>query len=162
MNNQRIRMLLTLSVCALVAAVLWAVASGSHFRFAMTNGSTNFDFKIGVETNGLSNLLGAGAVVLFLAALGLHLSGNAGSGSGANSGSPFSTLADIGAGLRRLTKSDKDSWIGGVCGGLGEHTPLPSWVWRIAALVAFFCYGTGFLLYLVLWICLPEPPKPIG
>lgn len=25
--------------------------------------------------------------------------------------------------LRRLTKSAQDKWIGGICGGLGEHTP---------------------------------------
>jgi phage shock protein PspC (stress-responsive transcriptional regulator) len=32
--------------------------------------------------------------------------------------------------LQELTKSNTDKWIGGVCGGLGQHSPLPSWVWR--------------------------------
>ena len=64
--------------------------------------------------------------------------------------------------LRTLTKSKSDVWLGGVCGGLGFHTPLPSWVWRILFLVLFFCLGTGGIAYLVLWICLPDeqPGKP--
>ena len=33
--------------------------------------------------------------------------------------------------LRTLTKSKSDVWLGSVCGGLGFHTTLPSWVWRI-------------------------------
>jgi phage shock protein PspC (stress-responsive transcriptional regulator) len=28
--------------------------------------------------------------------------------------------------LQAFTKSEKDRWLGGICGGLGEHTPLPS------------------------------------
>ena len=63
--------------------------------------------------------------------------------------------------MRRLTKSTHDAWLGGVCGGLGEHTALPSWVWRLAFLLALFCYGTGGLFYLLLWICLPEQPKDV-
>lgn len=58
--------------------------------------------------------------------------------------------------LRTLTKSKSDAWLGGVCGGLGVHTPLPSWVWRILFLTLFFFAGTGGVAYLVLWICLPE------
>ena len=64
--------------------------------------------------------------------------------------------------LRTLTKSKSDAWLGGVCGGLGVHTPLPSWVWRILFLILFFCMGTGGIACLVLWICLPDelPGKP--
>jgi len=66
-------------------------------------------------------------------------------------------LSEFAGALRRLTKSKTDEWLGGVCGGLGEHTPLPSWVWRLVFLLLLFCYGTGVLLYIALWICLPEP-----
>jgi phage shock protein PspC (stress-responsive transcriptional regulator) len=58
--------------------------------------------------------------------------------------------------LKNLTKSSKDSWLGGVCGGLGAATPVPSWMWRAAFLFAVLAYGVGFLLYLVLWICVPS------
>ena len=63
--------------------------------------------------------------------------------------------------LQTLTKSKTDVWLGGVCGGLGAHTPLPSWVWRVLFLVLFFFAGTGGLAYVVLWICLPDE-KPAG
>ena len=64
--------------------------------------------------------------------------------------------------LRTLTKSKSDAWLGGVCGGLGVHTPLHSWAWRILFLVLFFCVGTGGIACLVLWICRPDeqPGKP--
>ena len=57
--------------------------------------------------------------------------------------------------LRNLTKSDSDRWIGGVCGGLGESSPIPSWVWRLLFAVLVLCFGTGFLLYTLLWIFVP-------
>ena len=41
--------------------------------------------------------------------------------------------------LQELTKSDTDKWIGGVCGGLGQHSPLPSWVWRFMFAFLFWC-----------------------
>lgn len=64
--------------------------------------------------------------------------------------------------LQTLTKSKSEVWIGGVCGGLGNHTPLPSWVWRLLFIVRFFCVGTRGLAYIVLWICLPDekPASP--
>lgn len=38
--------------------------------------------------------------------------------------------------LHRFTRSDTDYWLGGVCGGLGEITPVPSWGWRLIFCVA--------------------------
>jgi phage shock protein PspC (stress-responsive transcriptional regulator) len=61
--------------------------------------------------------------------------------------------------LHTLTKSSNDKWIGGVCGGLGEHTPVPSWCWRLLFAVLFLCYGTGLLIYILLWIFLPRAPS---
>ncbi|MDY0187830.1 MAG: PspC domain-containing protein [Syntrophus sp. (in: bacteria)] len=58
--------------------------------------------------------------------------------------------------LQRFKKSQKDKWIGGVCGGLGEHTPIPSWCWRFLFAFLFFFCGFGFLLYLLLWILVPK------
>ena len=69
------------------------------------------------------------------------------------SGKDFSDMWAI---LQKLTKSSEDEWIGGVCGGLGAHTPPPSWVWRVLFLVLLFVFGTGLVLYIILWICLPE------
>ena len=51
--------------------------------------------------------------------------------------------------LRNLTKSDTDKWIGGVCGGLGESSPIPSWAWRLLFTILFVVYGTGLLIYIL-------------
>ena len=56
--------------------------------------------------------------------------------------------------LQKLTKSDSDKWIGGVCGGLGEHSPIPSWVWRV--LFVLFFFGPGLFIYILLWIFVPS------
>src|SRR5262245_5263700 len=59
--------------------------------------------------------------------------------------------------LRRLSRVDDDAWLGGVCGGLGRYTPIPSWCWRVLFLVLMFVFGVGFIPYVLLWICLPGP-----
>ena len=58
--------------------------------------------------------------------------------------------------LHNFTKSNTDRWISGVCGGLGEHTPLPSWLWRLLFTLLFICFGTGLLVYILLWIFVPR------
>jgi phage shock protein C len=58
--------------------------------------------------------------------------------------------------LRTLSKAKDDRWIGGVCGGLGKHTPVPSWTWRVIFSLFFFCFGTGLLIYLLLWVFMPK------
>lgn len=60
--------------------------------------------------------------------------------------------------LYSLKRSKTDKWLGGVCGGLGEHTPIPSWAWRFLFAVAFLFFGTGLLLYILLWIFVPREP----
>lgn len=61
--------------------------------------------------------------------------------------------------LQKFTKSRKDRWIGGICGGLGEHTPVPSWAWRVLFILLLFVWGTGLLLYILLWIFAPASPE---
>jgi phage shock protein PspC (stress-responsive transcriptional regulator) len=60
-------------------------------------------------------------------------------------------------GLQRVRRSSQDEWIGGVCGGLGEHTPVPSWMWRIAFSAGALAWGVGLIPYVLLWIFMPEP-----
>lgn len=62
--------------------------------------------------------------------------------------------------LQKLTKSEDDRILGGICGGLGEHSEAPSWVWRILmVLFVLFSGGVGLLLYVLLWIFMPGPGK---
>jgi phage shock protein C len=64
-------------------------------------------------------------------------------------------------GLRNLKKSATDKKIGGVCGGLGEHTPMPAWLWRALFIILVFLWGTGLVAYIALWICMPAAdPQP--
>jgi phage shock protein C len=68
--------------------------------------------------------------------------------------------ATAGSFLHRLRRSTRDRVIGGVCGGLGEHTSLPSWAWRVIFCVAVLYFGIGLLLYLLLWIFIPPAAAP--
>ena len=53
-----------------------------------------------------------------------------------------------------LRKSVRDVWLAGVCGGLGEHTPLPAWAWRAIFIVTGLA-GWRVIAYIVLWILMP-------
>jgi phage shock protein C len=58
--------------------------------------------------------------------------------------------------LHTLKRSRKDRWLGGICGALGTRTPAPSWVWRLLFVLFLMIYGTGLLLYVLLWIFVPQ------
>jgi phage shock protein C len=62
--------------------------------------------------------------------------------------------------LHRLSRSTTDRVIGGVCGGLGAHTGLPSWAWRVIFCITVFYFGVGLLFYLLLWIFIPAGTAP--
>jgi phage shock protein C len=162
MTNQRVRLLLLISLLTGLGALISTFAAGSHLQLGYTDGAFNFDFKVGTGDSTAASVLGVIALAAGLVGLGLHLSGGGRSGGepaagAAAAGSPGSP--EVISFLHRLAKSRKDCWLGGVCGGLGEHTPLPSWVWRLVFLLLLCWYGTGVLVYVLLWICLPEPPK---
>jgi len=44
-------------------------------------------------------------------------------------------------------------YIGGVCGGLGRWSGIPSFLWRVAFL---FFIPAAFWIYLVLWVVLSK------
>ncbi len=58
--------------------------------------------------------------------------------------------------LREIRKSSQDKKIAGICGGFGEYTPLPSWLWRVVFLTLLFMGGIGLIAYIILWICMPS------
>jgi phage shock protein PspC (stress-responsive transcriptional regulator) len=64
----------------------------------------------------------------------------------------------------RLCRSARNTWLTGICGGLGEHTPLPAWMWRALFVVTTLWVGVGLVAYLVLWLFMPRarrasPPR---
>jgi len=59
--------------------------------------------------------------------------------------------------LRALRRSRTDRWIGGVCGGLNGVLGIEAWVWRlIFVLFTLLTSGFGALVYLLMWIFVPE------
>lgn len=57
---------------------------------------------------------------------------------------------------KRLYRDSDSKVLGGVCSGVANYFDIEV-VWlRIALLLMFFFAGTGFLLYLILWIAIPE------
>lgn len=57
---------------------------------------------------------------------------------------------------RRLFRNPDHKVIGGVCGGIGSYFNFdPIWL-RIVFIVGFFVFGSGPLIYIILWIVMPE------
>lgn len=59
----------------------------------------------------------------------------------------------------RLHRSESNRIIGGVAGGLGEYFHIEPLLIRIAFVLLAFKSGIGFLIYLILWVVLPEGNK---
>ncbi len=58
----------------------------------------------------------------------------------------------------RLYRSRDQKVIAGVCGGLGDYFALdPVW-FRIGFVVLAFGGGSGVLIYLLMWLIVPEQP----
>jgi phage shock protein PspC (stress-responsive transcriptional regulator) len=62
----------------------------------------------------------------------------------------------------RLYRSVNDKILGGVCGGLANYLRLDPAIVRIIFVLIFFAWGTGFLLYIILWMILPNKSLPIN
>ena len=58
--------------------------------------------------------------------------------------------------FNRLRRSRSDCWLGGVCGGLGKMSGVDSWIWRLAFVLFGFSFGFGVVLYILLWIFVPQ------
>lgn len=59
--------------------------------------------------------------------------------------------------VRALRRSRRDRWLGGVCGGLNGVLGVETWVWRlIFVLFAILTSGFGALVYVLMWIFVPE------
>jgi len=56
---------------------------------------------------------------------------------------------------RRLYRNPDDSIISGVCGGIGAYLNTDPVLFRILFAIFALVFGTGFFVYIVLWIALP-------
>ena len=57
---------------------------------------------------------------------------------------------------KRLYRDPDNKVLGGVCGGIGAYFNIdPVWI-RVAFVIALFVFGSGSLLYIILWIIIPK------
>jgi len=62
---------------------------------------------------------------------------------------------------RRLYRSQTESVLGGVAGGVAEYLDLDPAIVRVVwALLALITGGVFFVLYIVMWIVVPVGPEP--
>ena len=62
----------------------------------------------------------------------------------------------------RLYRSVDNRMIGGVCGGLGVYLNIDPVFIRLLFILLLFGSDFGFILYLLLWIVIPEEGKAYG
>ena len=57
---------------------------------------------------------------------------------------------------KKFYLSETDKKIGGVCGGLAEYFGIDSLNLRLIFVALIIGWGTGLLLYILLWILAPK------
>ncbi|HEY6947110.1 MAG TPA: PspC domain-containing protein [Candidatus Acidoferrum sp.] len=71
---------------------------------------------------------------------------------------PAPGLSPQTGGHKRLMRSSTDKKIAGVCAGLADYFDMDPTIIRVLWLIAVLCFGTGLLVYVILWIVLPVAP----
>ena len=80
-------------------------------------------------------------------------------GSGPRYSHNYSGRYEGGRRSRRMYRDGQDKSIGGVCSGLAYYFNTDPLLLRILFVIGLFM-GFGFLLYLILWIVLPQAMTP--
>lgn len=62
--------------------------------------------------------------------------------------------------IKRLYRSRDNRMLGGVAAGIGEYLEAHPTLIRVLLALSFLLGGTGILVYLVMWLIIPE--KPLG
>ncbi len=57
---------------------------------------------------------------------------------------------------KKIYRSETDKIIAGVCGGIAEYFGTDAWVVRIIFAISALFGLAGVILYLILWVILPE------
>ena len=64
-------------------------------------------------------------------------------------------------GTKKLHRSKNDRWLAGVCGGLAEYFDVDGTLVRVLFILFGFAVGGGILIYIILWIIMPEAPDDV-
>lgn len=62
--------------------------------------------------------------------------------------------------LKGLRASSTDRQFCGVFGGFGEHTPIPSWIWRTVFVLLALWHCEMIVVYLVIALFMPQAAAP--
>ncbi|MDH4359036.1 MAG: PspC domain-containing protein [Candidatus Berkelbacteria bacterium] len=62
---------------------------------------------------------------------------------------------------KKLYRSASDRYIAGVCGGLGKFFDIDPLIFRLLFLIITAFGGAGVLVYIILWILVPEEGEKI-
>ena len=57
---------------------------------------------------------------------------------------------------KRLTRSSSQKMIAGVCGGIAEYLGWDVTIVRLLWIVLTLAGGSGILIYLILWLVMPQ------
>ena len=60
---------------------------------------------------------------------------------------------------KRLYRSRANRLLGGVCGGLAEYFNVDPTIMRIIIILLTLLGGVMIVIYIVLWVIVPENPK---
>ena len=60
---------------------------------------------------------------------------------------------------RKLYRSRTDRKLAGVCGGLAQYFNLDATLMRVLFIVLAVLGGSGLVLYLAMWIIVPNEPQ---
>jgi phage shock protein C len=61
--------------------------------------------------------------------------------------------------IRKLYRSRSNRMLAGVCGGLAQYFNTDPTLVRVLFVVLAVLGGSGLLIYLVLWVVVPEEPQ---
>ena len=59
---------------------------------------------------------------------------------------------------KRLHRSRQSRQLAGVCGGIAEYLGWDPTLVRVAWIILTLLGGSGILIYLILWLVMPEAP----
>ena len=63
---------------------------------------------------------------------------------------------------KKLYRSEKDSMIAGVCGGIAEYFDVDPTLIRLLTVLFVFLGGAGVAVYVIAWIVIPKNPEEVS
>lgn len=60
---------------------------------------------------------------------------------------------------KKLYRSRSNRMLGGVAAGLADYLDTDPTIIRLIFAFSFLLWGTGILIYLIMWVIVPEEPE---